>query len=219
MDNVSAKQAEIPWFEYVSISIQSCYHAGFLRVQSWQCANGRMCAVFGSKGGVLRTSYCRRTYNVYGDTFTWITRLEYAKLQIRWIWLGPDLTRLKPDEALCVWQSMWNIARIDICAMESESRWFEYLSLNIQNCIWAGFCRDQSLRSASELMGNVTTANAEYKAYGIVDICAKEAAKLWMQYLSINNKNYNYAGFCRVQSWHSTDRLIWYHMWSILRIE
>ena len=114
MANVSAKQAEIPSFEYVSISIQSCYHAGFLRVQSWQCANGRMCAVFGSKGGVLRTSYCRRTYNVYGDTFTWITRLEYAKLQIRWIWLGPDLTRLKPDEALCVWQSMWNVTRIEL---------------------------------------------------------------------------------------------------------
>ena len=49
-------------------------------------------------------------------------------------------------------------------------------------------------------MGNVSTANAEYKAYEIVDICAKEAAKLGMQYLSINNKNYNYAGFNRVQS-------------------
>ena len=87
MANVSAKQAEKPWFEYVSINIQNCNHVGFPRVQSWQYANGLMCAVFGSKCAVLRTSYCRRTYNGYGGPFTWITRLEYEKLQIL------DLTR------------------------------------------------------------------------------------------------------------------------------
>ena len=130
MANVSAKQAEIPSFEYVRINIQNCNHAGFLRVQSWQCANGLMCAVFGSKYAVLRTSYCRRTYNGYGGTFTWITRLEYAKLQIRWIWLGPDLTRLKPDEALCVWQSMWNIARIALSTYVLWNR--SHVDLNIQ---------------------------------------------------------------------------------------
>ena len=79
MANVSAKQAEKPWFEYVSINIQNCNHVGFPRVQSWQYANGLMCAVFGSKCAVLRTSYCRRTYNGYGDSFTWISSLAYAK--------------------------------------------------------------------------------------------------------------------------------------------
>ena len=37
-------------------------------------------------------------------------------------------------------------------------------------------------------MSNVTVANVEYKAYRIVDICAKQAERLCKQYLSINRK-------------------------------
>ena len=90
--------------------------------------------------------------------------------------------------------------------------------LNMQNCILAGFGRDQSWHSSNNMMSNVTVANVEYKAYGIVDICAKQAERLWKEYLSINSKNCNYARFYMVQSWHSTNRLIWHQMWNIWRI-
>ena len=88
----------------------------------------------------------------------------------------------------------------------------------MQNCILAGFGRDQSWHSSNKLMSNVTVANVEYKAYRIVDICANQAERLWKQYLSINSKNCNYARIYRVQSWHSTNRLIWHQMWNIRRI-
>ena len=88
----------------------------------------------------------------------------------------------------------------------------------MQNCILAGFGRDQSWHSSNKLMSNVTVANVEYKTCRIVDTCAKQAERLWKQYLSINSKNCNSARFYRVQSWHSTNRLIWHQMWNIRRI-
>ena len=159
---MSATATEIRGFDQLILNMQTCNDALFDSAQSWHRANRLEYAVFGSICAVLRASYCRHTYNGYGDTFTWIIRLEYAKLQVRWIWLGPDLTRLKPDEALCVWQSMWNITRIELFTyLQSKfgSRWSEYLFLNMQNCILAGFGRDQGWHSSNKLKAYVSVAN------------------------------------------------------------
>ena len=126
---MSATAKEVRGFDHLILNMETCNVAVFDMAQSWHRANRVEYAVFGSKCVVLRASYCRHTHNGYGDTFTWITRLVYAKLQIRWIWLAPDLARLKPDEALCVCQSKWNITRIELSTnLESKC---SHVDLNI----------------------------------------------------------------------------------------
>ena len=135
-----------------------------------------------------------------GDTFTWIFRLECAKLQIRWIWLFPYLTWLKPDEAPSVWQSMWNITRTVLSTYLQQK--LSHVDLNIEpwSCItaftldFAGSGFDIARTRWCELYLVTIT---EYNAHRIIDISAIETEIRLFEYFGVKMQNCSYVVFDR----------------------
>ena len=129
-------------------------------------------------------------------------RLECAKLQIRWIWLVPYLTWLKPDEAPSVWQSMWNITRTVLSTYLQQK--LSHVDLNIEpwSCITAftldftGSGFDIAQTRWCELYLIATT---EYKAHRIFHISAIETEIRWFDYLGVIMQNCSCVGFDRTR--------------------